>query len=295
MLAEYYRHVAADRLCHLVPRKFAYWIGLRLADVFFRRDRRGKEGVCSNMRRILEHHGTRPSGEKIERMAKATFRQFGKYMVDFFRFSRISRDEVDRFVTIEHAEYIDQALAGGKGALLVSAHYGNWELGGATLVALGHRINAIVQPMRNSRVEALFRDCRAKRGIRVISLGSAARESIAALRRGEIVCLLADRDFTSRFTEQDFFGAPARFPAGPARLSLKTGAPVVIGFASRLQDDTFSTRLCPPLFPSRGMGLGDIQTGICAQLEEGIGSDPCQWFVFEDFWRRVESGNGENQ
>lgn len=286
-----YRHVrAADLLSQYLPRPFAYWLGLRVADVRFRNDARGRRAVMSNLRHILQHRGVNPSEETVEKMARRTFGYFGKYCVDFFRLSRLSRERVNRLVSFEHMEYVEQAAKRGKGALLVTAHFGNWELGGAVLAAMGYPLHAVVLPHPNGHIEALFQQRRESRGLRVIPLGAAARHTLRALRQREFVCVLADRDYTPHAERVPFFGVPARFPMGPVRLAVATGSPLVAGFALRQEDGTHLLRFHPPLVPAGPDSAHDLQTRLCGILEREVEANPCQWFMFDDFWANGESG-----
>ncbi len=274
----------AEFLSRALPRRAAYWVGLRIGDLVYRSDARKREAVCSNVRQILLSQNIEPADEHIPGIARKTFQYFGKYMVDFFRTARFSPDEIRRLVSFEHREHLDRALAHKRGVIIVSAHFGNWELAGAVLESLGYDLNVVVLPERLRRLERLLEEHRKKRGFNILPLGEAARGILHCLKRGEIVAMLADRDFTRHHVTVDFFGKPARMPAGPARLSLRTGAPIVPGLLLREEDDTFLLRLAPPIFPEQEGSADQIQKRICKFLERNIGERPHQWFVFEPHW-----------
>ena len=206
-------------LSRRLPGRSAYWVGLRAADYFYRHHHRDREAVLSNLRRIYAWRGIEPARDNLDGMARKTFQYFGKYLVDFFRYSRLTASDVQQLVSIEHRDYVDQALAAGRGAIVVTAHFGNWELGGAVLIALGHAVNAVVMPQRMPRLENLLRRQRESRGMHLLPVGSSALGLMRCLRRGEIVALLADRDFTRHHERYEFFGQPASLPRGAAWLS----------------------------------------------------------------------------
>jgi KDO2-lipid IV(A) lauroyltransferase len=280
----YLQYKAVDVLAPLLPRRFCYWVGLRVADAFYRRDRRGRLAVKSNLRHILSHRGLAASDETLERLARRVFQHFGKYLVDFFTASRISRRQVERLVSVEHAERLDEARASGMGTIVVTAHLGNWEIGGTVLKTLGCPLSAVVLPESDRRIRALFRARREERLARVISLGDAARELLVALRERRFVGLLVDRDYSGRLHLVEFFGAPARLPNGPAVLSRRTGCPILPGFLLRQPDDTYLLRLHPLLWPRDFAGVDEMQGRIARILETEIGERPEQWFMFRDFW-----------
>ncbi|MDD4873246.1 MAG: lysophospholipid acyltransferase family protein [Kiritimatiellae bacterium] len=283
MNSEYVKYRAVDFLSQILPRPFAYWVGLRMADWFYQHDNRGRHAVMSNLRHILEYKGVHPSEETLERLSQQTFRNFGKYVVDFFRFTQMSRRQVDRVVSIEHQEYISDAAVLGRGVLTVTAHFGSWEIGGLVISALGYPLNVVTLQQTDRRINDLFQSRRKMRGLKVIPLGSAAIGTIKALKKGEFVALLADRDYSQHRDLVQFFGKTARFPRGPATLCIKTGAVLLPGFLLRQPDDTFLLRMHKPI-EAENRSISDIQAMICRILEKEIGENPTQWYIFEEFW-----------
>ena len=282
---EYWQYKMASALSRGLPEKLAYWVGLRMADHFFRRNHKGCEAMAGNFRRIFEWRGLVPAEKAIQGHVRKTFQYFGKYLVDFFRFSRVGPEEVSKIISFEHQDYLDQARARGKGVLLVTAHFGNWELGGAVIAALGHKVNAVYLPQRMQKLNALFEAQRLSRGLHPIPLGRSAAISVAhCLKRGEFLGLLADRDFSHRDDRVPFFGHPARIPLGPAVMSFRTGAPLLPTFLIRQVDDTFLMRIHAPLYPEDFDSPEAIREKICRILEKEIGEQPHQWFIFDDFW-----------
>ncbi len=281
---DYPRYFLAQLVSRALPRRFAYWLGLRIADRFYRHDRHGRRAVMSNFRQILAARGIRASRQTLASMARQNFQYFGKYLVDFFSFARCSPEAIQRLVSMDHFERLEQAEALGRGVILMTAHLGNWELGGAVLAGLGRTIHAVFLPQPAGRVNDLFQKFRRQRGVRCIPLGRAARGVIAALRRRDLVAMLADRDFTAHPAPIPFFGKPAHLSSGPARVALKTGAPILPTFLLRQPDDTFLLRFHPAIVPDPATTLESLQTRIRDVLETEIGSHPLQWFMFDDFW-----------
>ncbi len=287
---EYFVYRCAFFFSRILPLKFAYWVGLRIADVYYLFDRAGRSGVRSNLRRIHAWRGIRPSEKTLTGMTRKTYQYFGKYLVDFFRFGLRDAHELKRVVSIQHMENLERARARGCGVILATAHFGNWELGAAVMGAMDYQIHAVVRPTRRGRLNQLFRKQRERRGIHVIPIGRAVREVIKQLERGELVALLADRDFTSGHHPRPFFGAPAPMPAGPARIAMKTGAAVVPAFLTRRIDDTYLLRFDRPIYPDEAGSAAEIQRRLVSVLEEEIAQQPYQWFIFHDYWAG-EQGN----
>ncbi|MFC1671619.1 lysophospholipid acyltransferase family protein, partial [Planctomycetota bacterium] len=111
----------------------------------------------------------------------------------------------------------------------------------------------------------------------------------SALRDGKVLALLGDRDVTGGGIEMEFFGKPVSLPQGPARLSVRTGAPILPGFLVRRSNDSWHAVMEKPIFPDQSIDQDEAVRAIMAQyvplMEEYIRWHPSQWSVFYDFWK----------
>jgi len=271
-------------LVRLLPRKLVYWCGLRIADRYFYRDHQGRSAVLSNLTHIFRSRGVTPSHEILEGLARKTYQYFGKNIVDFFRLSDMTSEQIRNMVSIEHEEYLRQTYEKGRGVILVSGHLGNWELGGSVLAAMGYPVSVVYLPQRLEKLNRLYEKHRKRHGVKVIPLGRSAWGIIQCLKQGETVALMGDRDFTASGWEAELFGKTTTMPRGPARLSVLTGAPVLPCYLLRMVDDTFLFRMHPPIWPDVDKSPESVQRKICRSLEREIGENPHQWFIFQDYW-----------
>jgi KDO2-lipid IV(A) lauroyltransferase len=274
-------------LCNVLPQRFLYFIALRVADLnYYWLDRKGRAAVESNLRRVLPD----AVPARIDKEARWVFRNFAKYLSEFFRFRHFDLDWFKVNMAMFGMNHIEDALAEGKGCIVSSAHLSNWELGAAALSILGgKKITASVAMHRYGKINDLFRRERTGKGIRVADMEKdAARVMLHALRRNEIVGVMGDRDPTEQGVMIEFFGRPCRFPQGPARLSLATGAPVVPVFCLRRSNDSFSMMFLPPI-PIATEGTREERVRAMTQrfadiIAETIKLFPEQWGVFYPFW-----------
>ena len=294
MLNGYFSYRLAQVCSLCLPRRFSYWIALRIADRFFWQDTNGRRAEMSNLAHILQAQNVTASEATLTQMARKTFQLFGKYLVDFFKFSRMTTAEIKKLVSIEHIDYLEQARAMGRGVLLITAHFGNWELGAAIMTSIGYRLSAVFLPERLENINRLFEKQRKERGLDLIPLGHAARSVLQSLRRKECVAMLADRDFTAHHQPVKFFGQPALLSSGPARIAFRTKAPVVPVFVLRLEDDTFLLRFYPPILANENSSLEKIGLAIGAVMEKEIAQHPSQWFIFENFWQAKKNHEQNN-
>ena len=257
------------------------WILSSCQYVFSRVDRAVVKG---NLQAIF------PNIEKkrLKKYTKGVFISFGLYLADFFRTQKIGLAYIKKYVRLEGQEHIDQALAQGKGLILVSAHIGNWEMGAICLGLLGYPVNAVALTHKHKRVDDFFNRQRESKGVRVIPVQGAVRGCLEAFSRNQIVCLVGDRDFTQGGITAEFFGKPAMIPKGPAVFSIRNKVPIVCCFTIRQGLRGFRFFFNPIIrFVPSGEYEKDIQalTGLyLRQIEDCIRLYPGQWAMFRRFW-----------
>jgi len=263
--------LAARRL----PVPLAYALARRGAGLFWRFSPRRRRAVLANLARI------RPLATPAERrgLARLTFDRFAESLVDAFRLAG-NPDGARAAITIEGADLLRAALAGGQGVLLWSAHLGNWELAAAALAREGFDVAAIARAQSSAGVEAFFAERRAHAGVRVVARCPGAREARRVLRGHGLLALLGDRRFGVGGRAVPLFGRPARLPAAPVALAQRTGAALVPGFVVRTGPGRYRIHVEPALAAGGERAL----ERLAATLERYVGAHPEQWFVFEPLW-----------
>ncbi len=289
MIPDWVRFRAADLLARTLPRRAAYSVAERLADVEWHRGGGKRIAIERNLQRVRGASGGSLSNAECAALSREAYRSFARRLVDSFRFGRMSRSSVERLVTIEGLANLDAALALGTGVVAFSAHLGFNELAGPVLAALGYEVSSVYLPMRDPATESLFTRRRSRRFASLIPLGAAFRPCLEVLRRRGILAIAADVDYSLRTDLATFFGAPARLPRGPARLALIARAPLVPGFVHGRSDGGYLLRFHAPIVPDAQTTERGLQEAIARVLETEIGADPVAWWVFFDFWD-VEAG-----
>jgi len=280
----YYIYRFGQFIALILPIKIVYAIAVFLADLHYFFAFRDRRFVRANLRVIFP----KKPDQELRKISKQVFRNFAKYLVDFFRFEKLDLQYIDKNIKLENMHYFDAALASGKGAVVLTAHLGNWELGGVVIALLGYPFWVVALPHKNKKVNTFFDTQRNRKGVKVISMGKAVRSCIAEIRNNHMVALVGDRDFTEKGIVIDFFGKPTHFPEGPAALSLMTGASIVPGFMLRNPDDSFTLRIEKPVeFSPSGDKAKDLAGLIAVYkniIEDYIRQYPEQWYVFRNFW-----------
>jgi len=186
-------------------------------------------------------------------------------------------------VRIEGKENLKEAFAPGKGVLALSAHLGNFTMIGIILAAAGYPFHVVVKNPRDSRFARLMDHYRAVVGIKTISSrprNQAAREILKALRKNEIVLLIAD-EFKSGGVEVEFLGLKVFAQRGPITLAMRAGAPLIPMFVTRDEKNCLTLHIEPQLnLVQTGQVQDDMDANVAlftSQLEMMVRRYPDQW------------------
>jgi KDO2-lipid IV(A) lauroyltransferase len=273
-------------IVNVLPLKAAYAFGQFISDLQYAVSTVDRRNVRANIKKILNRE------DVDERLVREVFRNFGRYLVDFFRMVRyVDDDFVRTYVKCQGEQHLKDAIAKGNGVILLTAHMGSWELGGIIVRKMGYPILAVALPHKHKLVNDLFNAQREQCGVTIVTPSVAVRRCIEKLKANESIALVADRDFGPHGLPMDFLGSKSFLPKGPAILSIKTGAAIVTTFFLRNDDGTFSLTFEKPVYPN----YVDEQTISDDVLKEHINKYtkiveakirqfPGQWLMFRKFW-----------
>lgn len=272
------------------PLKTGYKIALFASSIYAFFSREDREALKENLKQLFPDY----EDSRLKSISSKIFINFGKYLVDFFRFSLINADYIKRYVKVEGKHYLDGVLKQKKGAILASAHIGNWELGGAVLAALGFPLSVVALTHKHNNVNQFFIKQREAKGVGVIPIGIAIRRCFKVLANNGAIALVSDRDYFDNGLEMEFFGKKAIIPKGPALFSRRCSTPIVPVFMLRNEDDTFTLKILEPIMPVQTKNehedLIRVTETIVKVIESVVRKYPEQWFVFKRFWEKIGRG-----
>ncbi len=284
-IALYFALRLGARVVPLVPVRLAHALASAAGICAFYLFRSPRAGITSNLAVVL---ALPASDRRVRAAARAAFRTDAKNWLDTLRIGRLQPEVIDALVDVHGYEHLQDALAQGRGVIIVSLHLGNYDLVGQVMAARGCRLTV---PAERVEPEQLFHFLMAERrsqGVNVVPIERAPREMLRALRAGEAVGLTADRTIAGRSVQVDFFGQPAILPRGPAALARHSASPVLMAVGLRLPSGRFRGEISAPLSLVRteNADADEIEntSRLARLMETYIGRHPDQWLAFNSIW-----------
>jgi KDO2-lipid IV(A) lauroyltransferase len=201
--------------------------------------------VLSNLERHLPE--IRSHADRL-RLGRASYMGFGMALAEFGRLPLVDDRYLGEKIAADGLDHLDKARRRGKGAILVTGHFGSWELMGCALVRMGYPVDFVVGIQRNPLVQDLMNGLRRGAGIEVIDIHS-THAIVRAIRHNRFLAMLSDQDAGSRGVFVEFLNEQASTAAGAARLAVLTGAPVITGFIIRTANTRHRVVIEPPIYP----------------------------------------------
>ena len=233
--------------------------------------------------------GLPPDDPRVERLVRACFRHFSRYFAEALHLQSWDTETVLDRVDVEGEENFSAAADHGRGIVFVSGHMGSTEVAASLAVLRGYRIRAVTEALPTGWLMDWIVRTRQAMGITLTSADGAGLGLIRALRRGGMVAMVVDAGIDRAGSiPVEFFGRPALFPNGPARLARLTDAPLVFGLAVRRPAGLFKAFVCPPLLPDRDLpadeDIARLTQALALTFEGFVRRYPAQWYAFRRIW-----------
>ncbi|MGE5177169.1 MAG: lysophospholipid acyltransferase family protein [Hyphomicrobiales bacterium] len=255
---------------------------------------RAAHRLLARRRRIAEENiaralGDRPGGGTPESLAKRAFEQLGRSFLEFLALPAQSRDSVLARITWEGFDPIFERGREGKGAVMLTGHFGNWELFGAAFGMKTGRLKYLLPPQTNAGADAYLNEVRRRLGVEPLTIGYGMRAGLRALREGAFLGMLPDQDARRAGIHVPFFGRPASTHTGPARLAIRAGCPIAVALMERTGPGRFHARMRCVLVPDPSAPeeaeVERLTRLLTAAIEEGIRERPDHWYWIHRRWK----------
>lgn len=230
------------------------------------------------------------SKKEIRKLAFASYKSFAITLAEILVMPSISKNEMIKSVKCTNPELITEKFSLGKGVILLSAHFGNWEyIANSVALQTNKKLAVIVKPLRNNLVSDWMNKMRTRWLNEVVHLGVSIRQIYQVLRKGNLVAMVADQRGPEDSIKLDFFGRLTSVLIGPAALAIKTGAPLLFGLAIRQKDYSYKADLVEisteNLPENNEEKIVELSRRHIKYLESIITQHPEQWLWMHNRWK----------
>lgn len=231
---------------------------------------------------------------------KQSYTSMALVLLDTFWFSRDTSARVSKYVVFDRNF---ETLFKDQPQVVISAHYGNWEMLGMGITQKGYPLHSVAKPLKNPRVDALFDEVRNKTGQKIVKRRGAVRTLLRILQQGGKIGLVMDQNTKLSEGGQffDFFGLPASFSTAGAALAIKTQSNVVVCTLKPFSDGIYRGDYCheitiePYLAMESDQAITQLTEHIVHEMEQIIRAQPEYWLWTYKRWKYIPEGDSANR
>ncbi len=276
-------YFAGWRLVRWLPEKTAYRFFDFVADRATKKNGKNFKRLRSNLSRVKPEL----SNSQLNDLAKAGMRSYLRYWCDTFRSADWDTGRIQNTVTCNDVELLLEPVRSKRGVVVALPHAGNWDHAGSFFCSQGIPLVTVVERLKPERLFRRFLQYREAIGMEALPLDGRVMGTLATrLREGKLVALVADRDLSRSGIEVDFFNGPARMPAGPALLAIRTGADLLTAYVS-YRENGIHIDFRKVDIPVHGEESERVRATvqICANnFAAGIATYPQDWHMLQRIW-----------
>jgi len=278
-----YLYFAGWRVVRWLPESAAYNLAYWISDILVKRNGKSVQRLRSNLAR------TQPgiTALNLDLLVIDAMRSYMRYWCDTFRLPDWNDQRILETTTVTNEHLLTDAIAAKTGVVVAVPHAGNWDHAGAYFCAKGIRLVTVAERLKPEKLFLKFLAYRQAMGMEVLPLDGRVLNTLEErLNEGALVALVSDRDLSRSGIEIEFFGGPARMPAGPALLALRTKAPLITAFVS-YTDSGVHIEFRNIILPSTGDERSKVQEIVqmtAKNFEAGISESPEDWHMLQRIW-----------
>ena len=280
----YWLLMGLSRIIRCLPHSALLTLGRGAGILYYRFIKKQRQRAIRQMMA-----GLSISEEEAKKLVKASFINMATNVFEIFYLPNLNEKNFRDYMDIEHLERLTDALAEGRGVVVLTGHIGTWEWLSAAFTFSGLPVTAIAKPQPNEQYTRVLNDLRATIHVEIFSRGTSELLAAArALKQGKILGFLADQDAGPGGAFIDFLGRPASTPMGPAVFARKFNAPVIPAFILRRADGRHRVIVGEALrYEDHGdtdRDLYDFTVRMTRILERAVRENPTQWLWFQKRW-----------
>lgn len=270
----------------ILPIKFGLRIGGGLGWICFYVLKKARKRALDNLDIAF---ASSKSIEEKGLIARGVFENLGKSFVEVISLAKFNKGNIDRYIACKGIETVEGLIRQGRSGIVLSGHFGNWELMAHYFAIKGYKVNVVARRVRMEQVERFLARVRKRHGVNILYRDSSAKEVLLVLKRNEFIGMMPDQDMRSvSGVFVDFFGQKAYTPNGPAVLNFLTKVPIIPCFMVR---KGFGHEILIGK-PIELDATGDREKDILENtqrytkvIESYVRRFPAQWVWFHERWR----------
>ncbi len=229
--------------------------------------------------------------QEIKKILRRMYENIGYQSIEFFIGNRT---DLLKNVTSEGFEYLREAYEKNKGVIIVSGHFGNWEMAGEFIASKGMRFGAVVKRQRNPYVNDYIENRRAGSNIHLIYKKRSFRGIVKELKNGSGIAFLSDQAANKQGIKLNFLGREASVNIGAAKLALKFSVPIVFCYSLREPDNSLSFHCHKPIFienlDENQKNIKYLTQALNSEIENIVKKYPENWFWVHKRWKNANQG-----
>ncbi len=257
-----------------------------LADQAWLRHGRSVEQLEQNLRRVVPG----ASNRELRELSRESMRSYLRYWCEAFRLPDLSREQIVATHRCVDEHHMANAIAAGRGAVMVLPHMGNWDHAGAWACLTHAPLVTVAERLKPESLYERFLDYRRSLGMEVLPLtgeGGPFRTLLERAKAGRLIALVGDRDLSANGIPVTFFGEATRMPAGPAALALAAGAPLLpatLWYDGGLTVTRIHPAVTVPPEGGRAEKVAAMTQAVADVFAEGIAAHPQDWHMLQRLW-----------
>ena len=278
-------------IINLLPDKLSYYLAQALGSLLYYIIKDRRELAVQNIKTSLN-----VSKSKAQQLTKEVFQDLALKFVEILQLEKRSLTELKENVTVEGEEYLKEIYQSDKGAVLFTGHFGNWELLGVYLSAVGYPLTAIARDYKNDYIYQEIMKIRQSKGAEVFNR-SQLKKSIKALMKQKFLLIAGDQDAHQDGEFMKFFDRPASTPLGPVKLAQRSNSYIVPTYLVREGLNNYRLIVKEPLEIDKDASLEEqreVLQHLTTSLENAIRDYPSQWLWVHRRWKtKIEDGKDD--
>jgi len=269
-------------LFHFLPTNFTLWIGRGCARVAY---------IANPERRIIGYVNLRAAfcGSKapaeLKKLNKKVYRSLVQVFFEILSLTKVNERYVDKYIDIVNPENMLNIASHPDGIILLTAHFGNWELSAMVSALKGFAPIVLAREQSMKRLNELINRLRESKGLQVVRKGITTKYIVKALHEGKIIGMVGDQNAGKTGVFMEFFGRPASTAPGTARIAQKTGAFILPAFLARIKGPYHRLVLEKPMKIEKGEDITPYLESYNRILEKYVRMYPDQWLWLHRRWK----------